>query len=137
MAKLQKARLIRRRSAAGVSSQVLSTLRTRHLLRLNKRLPRLGKRVRTATEEGTIIDRQILTQLLRIRKDDGTIVIINGEDITERDLPQPVIQPAGQEPGDRSGNGNNRRERRRPPDPKPEARAKSIPSKPNRWMSLI
>ncbi len=111
MAKLQKATLDPSK-VSGRCGRLKCCLRYEHeaYSELNKRLPRTGRRVRTANEEGTVIDRQILTQLLRIRKDDGTVVTIREEDIVERDLPAPPPAPVQ---GEGNGRGQNGRGGRR------------------------
>lgn len=109
MAKLQKATLDPSK-VSGRCGRLKCCLRYEHesYAELNKKLPRVGRRVRTASEEGVVIDRQILTQLLRLRKDDGTIVTVCEEDIVERDLPAPPMPQSEGEPA-----GNGRRDRGR------------------------
>jgi hypothetical protein len=109
MAKLQKATLDPSK-VSGRCGRLKCCLRYEHetYAEMNKRLPRMGRRVRTASEEGTVIDRQILTQLLRLRKDDGTVVTVCEEDILERDLPHP---PAPQPGVEAATNGRSDRRR--------------------------
>jgi len=52
-----------------------------HYQDLDKSLPRIGTRITTDAEAGRVIDRQILTQLVRIRTDDGRIVTVAAESI--------------------------------------------------------
>ncbi|MBI4581928.1 MAG: hypothetical protein HY718_19680 [Planctomycetes bacterium] len=106
MAKLQKATLDPSK-VSGRCGRLKCCLRYEHetYADLDKKLPRTGRRVRTATEEGVVIDRQVLTQLLKIRKDDGTVATICEEDITERDLREPPAPPSGAEDYDRPGRG--------------------------------
>lgn len=91
MAKLQKATLDPSK-VSGRCGRLKCCLRYEHdtYLDLNKRLPRLGRRVRTASEEGVVIDRQVLTQLLKLRRDDGVVVTVCEEDVLERDMPHPT-----------------------------------------------
>jgi cell fate regulator YaaT (PSP1 superfamily) len=121
MAKLQKATLDPSK-VSGRCGRLKCCLRYEHesYAELNKKLPRVGKRVRTASDEGVIIDRQILTQLLKIRKDEGTVITIRLEDVTDRDVPPPPPPPPGAEPAERLGNG--RQDRRRPRDGEPAGR---------------
>lgn len=125
MAKLQKATLDPSK-VSGRCGRLKCCLRYEHdtYSDLNKRLPRLGRRIRTASEEGVVIDRQVLTQLLKLRRDDGVIVTVCEEDVIERDMPHPTVpSPAANESaangsanrrnsGARAGNArNSRRER--------------------------
>lgn len=117
MAKLQKATLDPSK-VSGRCGRLKCCLRYEHetYSDLNKRLPRLGKRVRTATDEGVVIDRQILTQLVKIRKDDGTVCAICHDDIVERDMPPPAVLPASeQDSGDRQNRRGERPQRERRP----------------------
>ncbi|HOA74179.1 MAG TPA: regulatory iron-sulfur-containing complex subunit RicT [Phycisphaerae bacterium] len=107
MAKLQKATLDPSK-VSGRCGRLKCCLRFEHetYSELNKRLPRVGRWVRTQTEIGVVIDRQILTQLLKLRTPDGTVVTVCEEDLIERDLPPPPLpQPGSPE----AANGNDRR----------------------------
>ena len=48
---------------------------------LNKRLPRIGERVDTSEGPGIVVDRQILTQLLRVEREGGESVVIGVEQL--------------------------------------------------------
>ncbi len=84
MAKLQKATLDPSQ-VSGRCGRLKCCLRYEHLgyEELDKKLPRVGIRIRTNHGEGYIVNRQVLTQLVQIRKDDGTLVSVVAEDITQ------------------------------------------------------
>ena len=107
MAKLQKATLDPSK-VSGRCGRLKCCLRYEHesYAELNKKLPRMGRWVRTETETGMVIDRQILTQLIKLRKIDGTLVTVCEEDVVERDLPPP---PMPEEHTDRVDNRGPRR----------------------------
>lgn len=90
MAKLQKATLDPSQ-VSGRCGRLKCCLRYEHMgyEELDKKLPRNGLRIRTNHGEGVTINRQVLTQLIQIRKDDGTIVTVVAEDITEVGVPPP------------------------------------------------
>ncbi len=97
MAKLQKATLDPTQ-VSGRCGRLKCCLRYEHLgyEELDKKLPRNGLRIRTNHGDGVIINRQVLTQLVQIRKDDGVVVTVVAEDITEVGIaapPRPVIAP--------------------------------------------
>jgi len=54
---------------------------------LDRKLPRMGSRIRSHQGEGTVVDRQILTQLVVVEMDDGRRVSVPVEDVTATDLP--------------------------------------------------
>lgn len=91
MAKLQKATLDPTQ-VSGRCGRLKCCLRYEHLgyEELDKKLPRTGLRIRTNHGEGVIVNRQVLTQLVQIRKDDGALVTVVAEDITEIGVPVPV-----------------------------------------------
>jgi cell fate regulator YaaT (PSP1 superfamily) len=97
MAKLQKATLDPTQ-VSGRCGRLKCCLRYEHLgyEELDKKLPRNGVRIRTNHGDGVIINRQVLTQLVQIRKDDGIVVTVVAEDITEIGIaapPRPVLPP--------------------------------------------
>lgn len=95
MAKLQKATLDPSK-VSGRCGRLRCCLRYEHegYDELNKKLPRVGNRIRTERGIGTIRDRQVLTQLLLIEYDDGgSIETVPFEEIIERDLPKLVRPP--------------------------------------------
>jgi cell fate regulator YaaT (PSP1 superfamily) len=97
MAKLQKATLDPSQ-VSGRCGRLKCCLRYEHLSyeELDKQLPRTGVRVRTEHGEGVITNRQVLTQLVQIRKDDDTLITVAAEDITAVNLPPPAsAEPAG------------------------------------------
>jgi cell fate regulator YaaT (PSP1 superfamily) len=56
---------------------------------LRKRLPHRKSRVGTPEGDGIVIDSQILTQLVRVRLDSGTDVVVPVEELTEPGLERP------------------------------------------------
>jgi cell fate regulator YaaT (PSP1 superfamily) len=87
---------------------------------LRKNLPHRKSRVGTPEGDGMVLDSQILTQLSKIRLDDGTIVAVPIEELTEPKLakaPEPGERPMRKESrsGDRrsGGRGDSGRDRRR------------------------
>jgi len=82
MAKLQKATLDPAK-ISGYCGRLKCCLRYEdHTYReLVKRLPRKRMRVKTSHGEGTVVDTQILTQLVSIRTDDGTVFAVPVEEI--------------------------------------------------------
>jgi cell fate regulator YaaT (PSP1 superfamily) len=96
MAKLQKATLDPSK-ISGYCGRLKCCLRYEdHTYRdLSKRLPRRKARVKTSQGEGIVIDAQVLTQLISIRGDDGTIFAVPVEEV------QVIQQPTGRpEPDD-------------------------------------
>ncbi|MDD5011881.1 MAG: regulatory iron-sulfur-containing complex subunit RicT [Phycisphaerae bacterium] len=89
MAKLQKATLDPAK-ISGYCGRLKCCLRYEdHTYReLVKRLPRKRTRVKTPHGEGFVIDTQILTQLVSIRTDDGTVFAVPVEEIEILQLPQ-------------------------------------------------
>lgn len=96
MAKLQKATLDPSQ-VSGRCGRLKCCLRYEHVgyEELDKRLPRIGARIHTAHGSGTVVNRQILTQLLQIRTSDDTLATVVVEDI----LPDgPAASPTGPAP---------------------------------------
>ncbi len=56
---------------------------------LESRLPRMGRQIRTAMEEGIVVDRQILTQLVVLETQDQRRLVVPIEDVLEQ------LGPAG------------------------------------------
>jgi len=90
MAKLQKATLAPSK-VSGRCGRLKCCLRFEHesYEDLEKRLPRIGSRIRTAHGTGTVVDRQILTQLVQFHADDGKLLTVVAEDILEQGLGKP------------------------------------------------
>lgn len=115
MAKLQKATLDPTQ-VSGRCGRLKCCLRYEHLgyEELDSQLPRVGLRIRTNHGEGVIINRQVLTQLVQIRKDDNTLVTVVAEDITEVGVPPrppgEVAAPQPRRAPDRSAQRQARRE---------------------------
>ena len=134
MAKLQKATLDPSK-VSGRCGRLRCCLRYEHegYEELDKKLPRVGARVRTDRGIGTVRDRQILTQLITILYDDGDrIETVGAEDLLERNLPKREMtegrsaeesQGQGRRSQARSYDSNGGRQRREgppPPDRQPE-----------------
>jgi cell fate regulator YaaT (PSP1 superfamily) len=88
MAKLQKATLDPTQ-VSGRCGRLKCCLRYEHVgyEELDRRLPRVGLRIRTNHGEGVVVNRQVLTQLVQIRTDSDTFVTVVAEDITEVGVP--------------------------------------------------
>jgi len=105
---------------------------------LRKKLPRRNTWVRTAEVVGKVVDTQIITQLVRIALQDGTMVAVANEDIIERDMATPP-PPVKGSPG--NGRRSNARYAVKPKVAKPDAQsdeetpveqeAEKAPTKPN------
>lgn len=96
MAKLQKATLDPSQ-VSGRCGRLKCCLRYEHVgyEELDKLLPRIGARIHSAEGSGTVVNRQILTQLVQIRMSDDTLATIVVEDI----LPDaPEASPTGRAP---------------------------------------
>lgn len=61
---------------------------------LDRKLPRVGTRVRTSHGDGYVVARQILTQLLQVRDDDDRVMTVVIEDVLERDVAPPDKSPS-------------------------------------------
>ena len=98
MAKLQKATLDPAQ-VSGRCGRLKCCLRYEHTgyEELNKKLPRVGVRIRTNHGEGVVTNRQILTQLVQIRMDDDTMVTVVSEDITAVGVPAPPAPAPSEE----------------------------------------
>lgn len=107
MAKLQKATLDPSK-ISGYCGRLKCCLRYEdHTYReLVRRLPKKRTRVKTAHGEGIVVDVQVLTQLVSIKTDDGTVFAVPVEEIEILELPsrQPPPQktdaPAQEQPAD-------------------------------------
>lgn len=126
MAKLQKATLDPSK-VSGRCGRLRCCLRYEHegYEELDKKLPRVGARVRTDEGIGTVRDRQILTQLMTILYDDGDrIETVGVEDVLERNLPKremtedrPSEGPQGRRVQGRTNEPGGGRLRREGPSP--------------------
>jgi cell fate regulator YaaT (PSP1 superfamily) len=110
MAKLQKTTLDLAK-VSGRCGRLKCCLRYEHETyeTLNKKLPRNNSWIRTASLMGKVIDRQVLTQLVRIKTEDDRIEVVPVEEIVETGLPPPPPKPFTE---DRFNGGGPRRERR-------------------------
>ena len=138
MAKLQKATLDPSK-VSGRCGRLRCCLRYEHegYEELNKKLPRVGARVRTDRGIGTVKDRQILTQLLMIDYDDDSSAMetVGIEAILERNLPKRPAPDAKKPDGGSTAeqperaNSRQRRGRQRPSrDNKQETPLKNAPT---------
>ncbi|HKQ50122.1 MAG TPA: regulatory iron-sulfur-containing complex subunit RicT [Phycisphaerae bacterium] len=119
MAKLQKATLDPAK-VSGRCGRLRCCLRYEHegYEELNKKLPRLGLRVRTDRGAGTIRDRQILTQLLTIEYDsDGLVETVGLEEVVEQNVPMPDVGEQRPAADRYPGRGTGDRDRRPPIQP--------------------
>jgi hypothetical protein len=110
MAKLQKTTLDVAK-VSGRCGRLKCCLRYEHesYEMLARKLPRVNSYVRTTAGIGRVIDRQILTQLIKIRTQDEKVVVVGVEEVEEMNLPRPEPK-AEEEPS------------RRPPRPGRERR---------------
>ena len=99
MAKVQKSTLDPAQ-VSGRCGRLKCCLRYEHLgyEELDKRLPRVGVRIRTSYNEGVVVNRQILTQLVQIHLDGENLLTVAAEDILEADVPEPSSQSSPSEP---------------------------------------
>jgi len=111
MAKVQKATLDPTQ-VSGRCGRLKCCLRYEHVgyEELDKQLPRTGIRISTNHGDGIVVNRQILTQLVQIRDDAGTLQTVVAEDITAVNVPAPK---PGEAP-ERRGAGTSRAKARRP-----------------------
>jgi cell fate regulator YaaT (PSP1 superfamily) len=121
MAKLQKSTLDPSK-VSGRCGRLRCCLRFEHYgyEELAQRLPRTGSRVGTELGPATVVDRQILTQLVSVRTDDNRVVVIPLEEITAFDLPpappppSPAATSAPPAAPERGGRSRRNRPRGRP-----------------------
>ncbi len=137
MAKLQKATLDPSQ-VSGRCGRLKCCLRYEHVgyEELDKTLPRTGVRIRTNHGEGVVVNRQVLTQLVQVRTDDGTIVTVVVEDITAVGVEAPPVRPVEAqptvEPAARTGSrGAPRPPERRPFPPRPQPPQAPRPPQPS------
>ncbi len=95
MAKLQKATLDPSQ-VSGRCGRLKCCLRYEHegYEELDKKLPRMGLRIRTEHGEGVVVNRQVLTQLVQIRTDADKLLTVVAEDILAVGVPEPVQKTA-------------------------------------------
>ncbi len=125
MAKIQKSTLDPTK-VSGRCGRLRCCLRYEHegYDELARKLPRHGTRVETEFGVGTVVDRQILTQLLMVRFDDGRVVAIPVEETRKPgepppppktppvETPEPV--PTGESTAQPPEGGKSRRDSGRP-----------------------
>lgn len=97
MAKMQKATLDPAK-VSGRCGRLKCCLRYEHTNyeELDRMLPRIGAKVMTSAGRGTVVARQILTQLLQVMTDDGGSLAVAVEDLV-RDAPDGPRRPPIQE----------------------------------------
>lgn len=126
MAKMQKATLDPAK-VSGRCGRLKCCLRYEHETyeSLVKRMPRMGSRVACSEGVGKVVDRQILTQLVRVLDDDGRLFTVAVEELSDRDLPLPPPVVPGEEPqgGQRRGPRERSYPSRRPARQKPASPA--------------
>lgn len=112
MAKVQKATLDPSQ-VSGRCGRLKCCLRYEHVgyEELDKKLPKIGIRVSTVHGDGIVVNRQILTQLVQIRDDDGNLQTVVIEDVTGFNVPAPP--PVQKEGG--ASRDPSRRKTPRPP----------------------
>jgi len=90
MAKMQKATLDPAK-VSGRCGRLKCCLRYEHETyeALVRRMPRVGSRIACPEGVGKVVDRQIMTQLVRVLDDAGRLFAVPVDEITERDLPPP------------------------------------------------
>lgn len=86
MAKMQKATLDPSK-VSGRCGRLKCCLRYEHETyeELDKKLPKLGRFIRTQHGDGTVVDRQILTQLIQLEQEGGRRITVVVEDILPAD----------------------------------------------------
>jgi cell fate regulator YaaT (PSP1 superfamily) len=101
MAKLQKSTLDPSK-VSGRCGRLRCCLRYEHegYDELSRKLPRTGARVQTEFGSATVIDRQILTQLLMVRVDDGQVVAVPVEELLPPDAANKPAPPPNEAPPD-------------------------------------
>ena len=94
MAKLQKSTLDPSQ-VSGRCGRLKCCLRYEHVgyEELDKRLPRVGIRIRTSYGDGVIINRQVLTQLVQIRDDFSRLLTVVAEDILAVNVKESASKP--------------------------------------------
>ena len=110
MAKLQKATLDPSQ-VSGRCGRLKCCLRYEHVgyEELDKLLPRMGTRIETAHGSGVVVNRQVLTQLVQIRREDNTVVTVVVEDIGKPEkTPTPERSPRPTPSGSRSSKPERR-----------------------------
>lgn len=100
MAKLQKTTLDIAK-VSGRCGRLKCCLRYEHesYQEMSKNLPRIGMRIHTNHGTGRVVDRQILTQLVKIHSDEGKYITVVAEDIVEWNVPEGA--PAREAPPER------------------------------------
>lgn len=134
MAKLQKSTLDPSK-VSGRCGRLRCCLRYEHEAyeSLNARLPRSGARVRTAAGDATVIDRQVLTQLLLVRLDDDREMAIPLEDVLDGPAAPPRtvrIDDLPSSPPQRSTGGDRPDRRPGRPAPAGESQRRDRPARP-------
>ena len=120
MAKMQKATLDPAK-VSGRCGRLKCCLRYEHTTyeTLDRNLPRNGQRLYTPQGPGIVVGRQILTQLLHVRTEEGGLVTVPVEDTSSQPLKPAVEKPTPAPPDTGAAPSRpNRQRRRRPRGPK-------------------
>ena len=112
MAKLQKATLDPAK-ISGYCGRLKCCLRyeDQTYKELSKKLPKKRTRVNTSQGQGFVVDSQVLTQLVKVKADDGSVFTVPLEDV--KIIKQPENTDNGQRPSDdqknskKNSNGGN------------------------------
>lgn len=119
MAKLQRATLDPSK-VSGRCGRLKCCLRYEHTsyLELDAALPRVGEKIQTTFGYATVINRQILTQLVQVQQREGGVETVVNEDVIERKLssfpavePKPAPSPPPAKPAAESTQARSRRPR--------------------------
>lgn len=118
MAKIQKTTLDLSK-VSGRCGRLKCCLRFEHETyeEMDKKVPRMNQWIRSAHGIGQVIDRQVLTQLVKLRQADGKILSVVVEDILETGLKPPTlpeVAPRESRGEQRRRNGAPRREESAP-----------------------
>jgi len=100
MAKVQKATMDPTQ-VSGRCGRLKCCLRYEHVAyeELDRRLPRIGARIRTAHGDGVVVNRQILTQLVQLEVGPDRLITVVAEDILKEGETRPSVKepPAGEQ----------------------------------------
>lgn len=136
MAKMQKATLDPSK-VSGRCGRLKCCLKYEHASyeELNAKLPRLNVEVQTAHGLGVVVARHILTQLLQVRVEDGTVHAVSVDDLGAPTIePERKVAPSttgrrDKAAGPEEKGRRRRRPARRPGDRKPAPKAEQAPTK--------
>lgn len=134
MAKLQKATLDPSK-VSGRCGRLKCCLRYEHETyeEMDKKLPRMGTRIRTSHGTGNVVGRQVLTGLVQIHADDGQVLTVVAEDVLERGLPrrEQIEQRSDAPPPPQADRGRRRGRGERARGERPQPGQENKPTKPS------